>query len=296
MDKNIQKFSIWTNVSGSKYNSNTFKDTSILNDYNYISNLSKNTNNNTQRKMILHHPKLKMIQINNKQDWDFLNENKIINECIESIIINKEKDIRRNILKINYANKNTENKTTKYIDIVKYIINNYSIDTYFTLLLNFLKSRSDILTDFNFYLINDLLKLKDIQEKGETKAENIINQKIVQNKTILENNIILQNLENKFQELKKMKNNYEQISDIIVDKKYEININKKSKSMPSPSDIWNEDKENSMKSVFNVYKSSPDYYIRDSKNSDLFGIQNREEYYNGIDGFKDELKQLLKSV
>ena len=296
MDKNIQKFSIWTNVSGSKYNSNTFKDTSILNDYNYISNLSKNTNNNTQRKMILHHPKLKMIQINNKQDWDFLNENKIINECIESIIINKEKDIRRNILKINYANKNTENKTTKYIDIVKYIINNYSIDTYFTLLLNFLKSRSDILTDFNFYLINDLLKLKDIQEKGETKAENIINQKIVQNKTILENNIILQNLENKFQELKKMKNNYEQISDIIVDKKYEININKKSKSMPSPSDIWNEDKENSMKSVFNIYKSSPDYYIRDSKNSDLFGIQNREEYYNGIDGFKDELKQLLKSV
>ena len=296
MDKNIQKFSIWTNVSGSKYNSNTFKDTSILNDYNYISNLSKNTNNNTQRKMILHHPKLKMIQINNKQDWDFLNENKIINECIESIIINKEKDIRRNILKINYANKNTENKTTKYIDIVKYIINNYSIDTYFTLLLNFLKSRSDILSDFNFYLINDLLKLKDIQEKGETKAENIINQKIVQNKTILENNIILQNLENKFQELKKMKNNYEQISDIIVDKKYEININKKSKSMPSPSDIWNEDKENSMKSVFNIYKSSPDYYIRDSKNSDLFGIQNREEYYNGIDGFKDELKQLLKSV
>ena len=296
MDKNIQKFSIWTNVSGSKYNSNTFKDTSILNDYNYISNLSKNTNNNTQRKMILHHPKLRMIQINNKQDWDFLNENKIINECIESIIINKEKDIRRNILKINYANKNTENKTTKYIDIVKYIINNYSLDTYFTLLLNFLKSRSDILTDFNFYLINDLLKLKDIQEKGETKAENIINQKVVQNKTILENNIILQNLENKFQELKKMKNNYEQISDIIVDKKYEININKKSKSMPSPSDIWNEDKENSMKSVFNIYKSSPDYFIRDSKNSDLFGIQNREEYYNGIDGFKDELKQLLKSV
>lgn len=296
MDKNIQKFSIWTNVSGSKYNSNTFKDTSILNDYNYISNLSKNTNNNAQRKMILHHPKLKMIQINNKQDWDFLNENKIINECIESIIINKEKDIRRNILKINYANKNTENKTTKYIDIVKYIINNYSFDTYFTLLLNFLKSRRDILTDFNFYLINDLLKLKDIQEKGETKAENIINQKIVQNKTILENNIILQNLENKFQELKKMKNNYEQISDIIVDKKYEININKKSKSMPSPSDIWNEDKENSMKSVFNVYKSSPDYFIRDSRNSDLFGIQNREEYYNGIDGFKDELKQLLKSV
>lgn len=296
MDKNIQKFSIWTNVSGSKYNSNTFNDTSILNDYNYISNLSKNANNNSQRKIILHHPKLNMIQINNKQDWDFLNENEIINECIESIIINKEKDIRRNILKINYANKNTENKTTKYMDIVKYIINNFSLDTYFTLLLNFLKSRSDILTDFNFYLINDLLKLTDNREKGEKKAENIQNQKIVENKFILENNIILQNLENKFQEFKKVKNNFEQISDIIVDKKYETNTYKRNNSMLTPSDIWSEDKENNVKSVFNIYKSSPDYYIRDSNNSELFGIQNREEYYNGIDGFKNELKELLKSA
>ena len=107
MDKIIQKFSIWTNISRSRYNSSTFKDTSILQNYDFISNLNRNMNSNVQRNMILHHPKLKMIQINNKQDWDFLIENNIINECIENIIINKEKNIRRNILKINYANKNT---------------------------------------------------------------------------------------------------------------------------------------------------------------------------------------------
>ena len=151
MDKIIQKFSIWTNISGSRYNSSTFKDTSILQNYDFISNLNRNMNSNVQRNMILYHPKLKKIQINNKQDWDFLIENNIINECIENIIINKEKNIRRNILKINYANKNTENRTTKYIDIVKYIINNYSFEKFITLLLNFIKSRKDVLTDFNFF-------------------------------------------------------------------------------------------------------------------------------------------------
>ena len=297
MDKIIQKFSIWTNISGSRYNSSTFKDTSILKNYDFISNLSKNINNNVQRNMILYHPQLKMIQINNKQDWDFLIENKIINECIENIIINKSKNIRRNILKINYSNKNTENKTTKYIDIVKYIINNYSFETYITLLLNFIKSRKDILTDFNFYLINDLLKLKDLQEKTEKSEEKILNKEIVENKTILETDLFLQNLENKFNEMKQMKKIYEQKSDIHFEKKYENKINTQiNNTTATPSDKYNKDKnqDNNIKSVFNIYKSSPDYYKIDSKNGELFGMQNREEYYNGIDGFKDELRKLLK--
>ena len=299
MDKIIQKFSIWTNVSGSgsRYNSSTFKDTSILKNYDFISNLNKNINNNAQRNMILHHPKLNMIQINNKQDWDFLIENNIINECIENIIINKEKNIRRNVLKINYANKNKENSSTKYIDIVKYIINNFSFETYITLLLNFIKSRKDILTDFNFYVINDLLKLKDLQEKNEENEANILNQEIVENKTIFEPNLILQNLENKFNEIKEKKKLYEIKSDLYFEKQFEkdpytqINNNE-----ATQNDLYSKDKNkySNMKSVFNIYKSSPDYYKIDSKNGNLFGMQNREEYYNGIDGFKDEMKRLLK--
>ena len=299
MDKIIQKFSIWTNVSGSgsRYNSSTFKDTSILKNYDFISNLNKNINNNAQRNMYLHHPKLNMIQINNKQDWDFLIENNIINECIDNIIINKEKNIRRNVLKINYANKNKENSSTKYIDIVKYIINNFSFETYITLLLNFIKSRKDILTDFNFYVINDLLKLKDLQEKNEENEANILNQEIVENKTIFETNLILQNLENKFNEIKEKKKLYEIKSDLYFEKQFEkdpytqINNNE-----ATQNDLYSKDKNkySNMKSVFNIYKSSPDYYKIDSKNGNLFGMQNREEYYNGIDGFKDEMKRLLK--
>ena len=297
MDKIIQKFSIWTNVSGSRYNSSTFKDTSILKNYDFISNLSKNINNNAQRNMILYHPKLKKIQINNKQDWDFLIENNIINECIENIIINKEKNIKRNVLKINYANKNTENRTTKYIDIVKYIINNFSFETYLTLLLNFLKSRQDILTDFNFYVINDLLKLKDLQEKNEENEENILNNEIAENKTIFETDLFLQNLENKFNEIKQMKKIYEQNTAFYFEKKFEKNTNTTINNIvATPNDIYSKvnDKDNNMKSVFNIYKSSPDYYKIDGKNGNIFGMQNREEYYNGIDGFKDEMKRLMK--
>ena len=299
MDKIIQKFSIWTNVSGSgsRYNSSTFKDTSILKNYDFISNLNKNINNNAQRNMYLHHPKLNMIQINNKQDWDFLIENNIINECIDNIIINKEKNIRRNVLKINYANKNKENSSTKYIDIVKYIINNFSFETYITLLLNFIKSRKDILTDFNFYVINDLLKLKDLQEKNKENEANILNQEIVENKTIFETNLILQNLENKFNEIKEKKKLYEIKSDLYFEKQFEkdpytqINNNEATQNYLYSKD---KNKYSNMKSVFNIYKSSPDYYKIDSKNGNLFGMQNREEYYNGIDGFKDEMKRLLK--
>ena len=296
MDKIIQKFSIWTNISGSRYNSSTFKDISILQNYDFISNLNRNMNSNVQRKMILYHPKLKKIQINNKQDWDFLIENNIINECIENIIINKEKNIRRNILKINYANKNTENRTTKYIDIVKYIINNYSFEKFITLLLNFIKSRKDVLTDFNFYIINDLLKLKDLQEKAEKNEENILNQEMVENKTNFESDLFLQNLENKFNEIKEMKKLYDTKSDIYFEKKFDKNSNTtiNTNNMTTQSDLYSKDKDNNIKSVFNIYKSSPDYYKIDSKNGNLFGMQNREEYYNGIDGFKDELKKLLK--
>jgi hypothetical protein len=253
-------------------------------------------NSNVQRNMILYHPKLKKIQINNKQDWDFLIENNIINECIENIIINKEKNIRRNILKINYANKNTENRTTKYIDIVKYIINNYSFEKFITLLLNFIKSRKDVLTDFNFYIINDLLKLKDLQEKAEKNEENILSQEMVENKTNFESDLFLQNLENKFNEIKEMKKLYDTKSDIYFEKKFDKNSNTtiNTNNMTTQSDLYSKDKDNNIKSVFNIYKSSPDYYKIDSKNGNLFRMQNREEYYNGIDGFKDELKKLLK--
>jgi hypothetical protein len=231
-----------------------------------------------------------MIQISNKQEWDFLYENNIINECIESILLNKEKNIYRNILKINYANKDSENKTTKYIDIVEYIINNLSFETSMTHLLNFLNIRKEILIEFKLYLVNILLKLDEYKTNEEKKDETLFNNEIVENKEIFETKNLLQNIENKF---KDMKNFYNVKSDIYFDKIYEKSEYKINNTM-KPSYMNNKEIDYSSKSVFNTYKSSLDYYKGDIKNGKLFEIQNRENYYNGIEGFNDEIKRLLK--
>ena len=69
----------------------------------------------------------------------------------------------------------------------------------------------------------DLLKLKDLQEKAEKNEENILSQEMVENKTNFESDLFLQNLENKFNEIKEMKKLYDTKSDIYFEKKFDKN-------------------------------------------------------------------------
>ena len=119
MDINITKFFIWIKQKNSRFNQKAFNDKSILKDYNSIIELNQGMNNNNQVIIILNHPKLNNLQINNKKEWDFLYNNNIINECIENIIINKQRNISRNILKINFIYQNSDIEVTKYQDINK---------------------------------------------------------------------------------------------------------------------------------------------------------------------------------
>ena len=292
--KNNQKISIWTNKTGTKYNSHTFKDNSILSDYERILNLSEDKNK--ERNLILVHPELNIIQISNKQEWDFLYKNNIINECIENIVINKEKNISRKILKINYSNNYSENNATKYSDIIAYIINNFSANTYISHFLNFLKSRNDILNEFKLYLIQDLLNYNIEKEK---KEENYYKE---ENKSILEINNFIENIENKFNEIKNIcdkKIDNDSLDEIKEDKKEEKKVEIKEEKKVDKKDLkisnydsYDYDNENN-KSVFNHYKSSPNLYKLDINKENLFGNQSKEEYYNGIEGFLDELKRSL---
>lgn len=292
--KNNHKISIWTNKTGTKYNSYTFKDNSILSDYERILNLSEDKNR--ERNLILVHPELNIIQISNKQEWDFLYKNNIINECIENIVINKEKNISRKILKINYSNNYSENNATKYSDIIAYIINNFSANTYICHFLNFLKSRNDILNEFKLYLIQDLLNYNIEKEK---KEENYYKE---ENKSILEINNFIENIENKFNEIKNIcdkKIDNDSLDEIKEDKKEEKKVEIKEEKKVDKKDLkisnydsYDYDNENN-KSVFNHYKSSPNLYKLDINKENLFGNQSKEEYYNGIEGFLDELKRSL---
>ena len=278
--QNNQKLSILTGVFGSKYSQKTINDQSVLSDYNYI--LSLNNHNKECRKIILlNHPELKELRINSKQEWDYIYKNNIINECIENVIINSKKNISKSILKINFVNPISENKAAKYSDIMTYIMNNISPDIYVTQLLNFLSKRKDIMNDFKLYLTKILLDLNDTTQE---------NKKILENKEKEENKYIIGT--NKFFNIVEIKLNK------IKDSYLKINSNEKEKKpekIENDIEINFESNDNSLKSIFTYYKSSPDLENMYMKN-EKFEIQSKEEYYKGIESFQQELSKSFIKV
>ena len=266
MDTNITKFFIWIQQKNSRFNQKAFNDKSILKDYNSIIELNQGVNNNNQVIIILNHPKLNNLQINNKKEWDFLYNNNIINECIENIIINKQKNISRNILKINYIYQNSDIEVTKYQDIINYIINNITPDVYITHLLNFLKKRNELIKEFKLYLINILLNSNNNNE----------------NKFIIKDNEFFKILENRFNELKNF---------------YKKKLGENISSCKIDSLITNYDtraeSENSSKSVFSRYESNIKLFKTDGINNNLFKTLSKNEYYSGIEEFKDKLRRTM---
>ena len=281
--KNRNKFKILTNVSDTKYILNTFEDNSILEDYNQISTLNKNSKD-PNKNIILEHPKLNQLRISNKQEWDFLYKNNIINECIENKIINAEKNIKSCIMKINYVKSNSKQEEAKYSDIMTYIMNNISPDEYISHLLNFLNTRKDIINEFKLYLTKILLDLNIKQEINKIE-ENEIKEEKRENKYIIETNKFFNILEIKLNEIK---NSYQSNNINKSINKFGINNNDEQINHEA------EDKEdNSLKSIFNFYESNLNLYKINTDNQNIFGTQSKEEYYEGIKGFKSQLSMVI---
>ena len=280
--KKKNNFKILTNVNDSRYEAEFFDDNSVLEDYNRISNLRKN-NKERKKNIILDHPKLNRLKISNKQEWDFLYQNNIINECIEDKIINAGKNIKSSLIKIHYVNQNAKHEEAKYADIMAHIMNNISPDEYVSYLLNFLSNRKDIINEFKLYLTKILLDLNIKQEINKIE-ENEIKEEKVKNKYIIETNKFFNILEIKLNEIK---NSF--LNNIIKNiNKFEIDNN--------DAQINNEkdDKvDNSLKSIFNFYESNLNLYKIDVNNNNIFGIQSKEEYYKGIGGFKSQLSTVI---
>ena len=281
--KKRNKFKILTNVSDTKYILNTFEDNSILEDYNQISTLNKNSKD-PNKNIILEHPKLNQLRISNKQEWDFLYKNNIINECIENKIINAEKNIKSCIMKINYVKPNSKQVEAKYSDIMAYIMNNISPDDYINHLLNFLNERKNIINEFKLYLTKILLDLNIKQEINKIE-ENEIKEEKRENKYIIETNKFFNILEIKLNEIK---NSYQSNNINKSINKFGINNNDEQLNHEA------EDKEdNSLKSIFNFYESNLNLYKINTDNQNIFGTQSKEEYYEGIKGFKSQLSMVI---
>ena len=280
--KKKNNFKILTNVNDSRYEAEFFDDNSVLEDYNRISNLRKN-NKDRKKNIILDHPKLNQLKISNKQEWDFLYQNNIINECIEDKIINAGKNIKSSLIKIHYVNQNSKHEEAKYADIMAHIMNNISPDEYVSHLLNFLSNRRDIINEFKLYLTKILLDLNIKQEINKIK-ENEIKEEKVKNKYIIETNKFFNILEIKLNEIK---NSYQNNIPKNLNK-FEIDNN--------DDKINNEEDDkvdNSLKSIFNFYESNLNLYKIDMNNNNIFGIQSKEEYYKGIGSFKSQLSTVI---
>ena len=280
--KKKNNFKILTNVNDSRYEAEFFDDNSVLEDYNRISNLRKN-NKVRKKNIFLDHPKLNQLKISNKQEWDFLYQNNIINECIEDKIINAGKNIKSSLIKIHYVNQNSKHEEAKYADIMAHIMNNISPDEYVSHLLNFLSNRRDIINEFKLYLTKILLDLNIKQEINKIK-ENEIKEEKVKNNYIIETNKFFNILEIKLNEIK---NSYQNNIPKNLNK-FEIDNN--------DAKINNEEDDkvdNSLKSIFNFYESNLNLYKIDMNNNNIFGIQSKEEYYKGIGSFKSQLSTVI---
>jgi len=281
--KKKNNFKILTNVNDSRYEAEFFDDNSVLEDYNRISNLHKN-NKVRKKNIFLDHPKLNQLKISNKQEWDFLYQNNIINECIEDRIVNAEQNIKTSLIKIHYMNQNSKQEEAKYADIMAHIMNNISPDEYVTHLLNFLRNRKDIINEFKLYLTKILLDLNIKQEINKIE-ENEIKEEKVKNKYIIETNKFFNILEIKLNEIK----NLYQSNNINKNiNKFEIDNNDAQINNDEVDKV-----DNSLKSIFNFYESNLNLYKIDMNSNSIFGMQSKEEYYKGIGGFKSQLSTVI---
>ena len=283
--KKIMKEKFWLLVGEGKMEEKLFNpielpDKSIFQDYNKL--LHKANYSPFSRKcIILTHPKLGTLKISNEQEWNFLYNNNIINECIKTEIKGRLKDKIVHKLNIYFQSPDIE-VDAKYSDILENIMNKISPDFYITQLLNFLNQRKDIVNEFKLFLTKNLQDSKGNQDYNNLISINLDEKK---NKFIVGTNKFFKILEIKLNNLRTS---------------YQTNINKieSSKIFENISDnfeINNENEDKSNQSIFHAYNSSPILY-RPNMNGDKFEVQSKEDFNEDIKYFKKKLIESLSKL
>ena len=283
--KKIMKEKFWLLVGEGKMEEKLFNpielpDKSIFQDYNKLLNKA-NYSPFSRKCIILTHPKLGTLKISNEQEWNFLYNNNIINECIKTEIKGRLKDKIVHKLNIYFQSPDIE-VDAKYSDILENIMNKISPDFYITQLLNFLNQRKDIVNEFKLFLTKNLQDSKGNQDYNNLISINLDEKK---NKFIVGTN--------KFFKILEIKLNNSRTS-------YQTKINKieSSKIFENVSDnfeINNENEDKSNQSIFYAYKSSPILY-RPNMNGDKFEVQSKEDFNEDIKYFKKKLIESLSKL
>ena len=285
--------------------------------------------------LVLNHPILTDIYIYSKEQWQLYNNYNIIEQCINNKILK---------MKYELINKNNSSKHLKYNKkkVIKYILQNISINLFSKIFFKFLKENEDITKKFEWFFIQELLNekfgknenkkpkkennLSDIDlnlninniianEETEESSNDVIDNKIKNQKLfpkidkeyILHMEDFLKTLKDQFKVFSEKEENLykikeitgeesendkmENVKDIVMKTSLKLNLEESINNLSIFEDdiIDNNDKESN---VLLTQMSPPPSYIKKLLDDDNFFKKiDKEEYYMGIEQFKDEMNR-----
>lgn len=263
---------------------------------------------------ILIHPEIKEIYIYNKEQWDLYYKYNLINECIKNKSIKLEFSLEDNIDNILKNRKIKKNKSL----IMNYIIKNVPVNICLNTIIKFFKSREDMAKEFVKFFISEIINEISKEFKVDNINDNLninslIGDEDIKNKKINDNfykdyfvhkSDFFEELEHNFKEICQNLKSYEEIKKIIKEdeekdkKSGDEDPNKhinntsldlvKGESLERLSLFKNNninDNLNDNNVLFTAF-TPPDYVKKLMDNQKLL-IINKDEYYSGIEDFKD---------
>ena len=274
--------------------------------------------NNIYLEMYLYHKdeKLKKIIIYNKEEWNFLYNYNIIDECIS----------KDNQLKIDYKVYTQEEKVDEKIKannfkkIISYILENIPYEFYLNSLYNFFKDKKDIEELFKIYLINQLMetnlkdikknsylnddvKSKDLEKINNNNSENININKNYE-KYLIDSEEFLNIFKNNINQISKKSNFLKNIKNIIYNNdEKELKDSLENKTISNSLNLITKKKYfermNENENLFNfqsllVLKNEYKNNILEENN--FFKLLNNEEYNTGIKQLKDKLYKNIYNI
>ena len=274
--------------------------------------------NNIYLEMYLYHKdeKLKKIIIYNKEEWNFLYNYNIIDECIS----------KDNQLKIDYKVYTQEEKVDEKIKannfkkIISYILENIPYEFYLNSLYNFFKDKKDIEELFKIYLINQLMetnlkdikknsylnddvKSKDLEKISNNNSENININKNYE-KYLIDSEEFLNIFKNNINQISKKSNFLKNIKNIIYNNdEKELKDSLENKTISNSLNLITKKKYfermNENENLFNfqsllVLKNEYKNNILEENN--FFKLLNNEEYNTGIKQLKDKLYKNIYNI
>ena len=306
MDNNNDKFDLFVKNKIGKFVKNEYNLSELIN-YSKICQKINEVGEKDKSQPLeieLKLPNKESIKIYDEEEWILLCNYNIINECIKQ----KKLKVYSKAIKQNEI----INKKENLKNIINFISKKLSDNSYSNIIFKFISINKEILDSFISFYTNELKNsnLKELEKNFEMKNKSLKDNllELINNTDINEekfNDNISKDTNNLYIERnKKYLKTLDEIKDIIEDFKQEKedSINKKENFYNSSysgqriniEKLENDEQENIFLTYFNKNYDKDKIKLVDEK--EQFKRINKEEYYQGIEIYKDELNRKILSI